>query len=189
MSHDFATSLARSHRAADWPGWHPLYQAFFPTMIACHDHRQDGDHQRVGIDRSIVLENAKTLWIDEKVRGRNTRTGTVYEDILLEVLSDKARRTPGWVSKPLQADYIAYLIAPMGLCHLLPVLQLQAAWSRHGRRWTEQFGSREAHNRDWITVSVPVPVDELYPAIGGALRARCDPWDFDDVAAPLMGGR
>ena len=109
----------------------------------------------------------------------------MYDDILLEVLSDKARVTPGWVNKPLQADFIAYLIAPLGVCHLLPVLQLQLAWTRNRHRWTERYGSREARNRGWVTVSVPVPVEVLYPAIGGGLRARFDPWlcEDEDLAA------
>src|SRR5690554_2191751 len=126
-----------SHGASDWPGWLELYQQYFQNVIGIHDHRQDGDHQRNGIDRSVVLSNAKVIYVDEKVRGRNKITGKVYDDILLEVLSDKARVVPGWVCKPLQADYIAYLIAPLGVCHLLPVLQLQLAWSRCGREWTK----------------------------------------------------
>lgn len=169
-----------SHRAADWPGWVELYQQYFPTMVGLHDHRQDGEHQRVGIDRSVVLSNAKTLWVDEKVRGRNQKTGRVYSDVLLEVLSDKRKRIPGWVVKPLQCDHIAYLIAPLGVCHLLPVLQLQLAWSRHGKKWFRQHGTREANNRTWITVSVPVPVGELYTAMGGGLTAKFQPWDVDE---------
>jgi hypothetical protein len=37
-------------------------------MAAMIDHRQDGEHQRAGIDRSIVLNNSKQILIDEKVR-------------------------------------------------------------------------------------------------------------------------
>lgn len=145
-------------------------------MLGMHDHRQDGDHQRVGIDRSIVLSNAKTLWIDEKVRGRSRITGKVYDDILLEVFSDKERLIPGWVVKPLQADYISYLIAPLGICYLLPVIQLQLAWSRCSAEWTRKYGHREARNKKWITASVPVPARELFPVIGGCLRSKFDPW-------------
>lgn len=178
--HLFEDSLAMSHAAADWPGWSPLYREFFPTLVGVHDHRQDGDHQRAGIDRSVVLSNAKTIWIDEKVRGRNKRTGKVYDDVLLEVLSNKERDVSGWVNKQIQADYIAYLIAPLGVCYLLPVLQMQLAWGRNGKVWTRQYGEREARNRDWTTVSVPVPVEVLYPAMGAGLRARFDPWEVDD---------
>lgn len=180
MIYDFNECLAMSHRAADWPGWVDLYRELFPTMIGCHDHRQDGDHQRAGIDRSIVLASSKQLLIDEKVRGRNKKTGQVYADILLEVWSKRDQRVPGWVVKPLQADYIAYLIAPHGRCYLLPVLQLQLAWSHHGERWTRNYRPREAHNNGWVTVSVPVPVDVLFPAMGAGLRASFAPWECDD---------
>lgn len=177
--HEFAPSLAMSHRAADWPGWLELYRAHFPTMVGCWDHRQDGDHQRAGIDRSILLANSKQILIDEKVRGRNKTTGRVYADILLETLSDRDRQTPGWIVKPLRADYIAYLIAPLGICYLLPVLQLQLAWSRYGDQWTAEYQTREARNNGWTTINVPVPANVLYPAIGSCLRSAFQPWEVE----------
>jgi hypothetical protein len=178
--HDFKASLVASHAASDWPGWEPLYRSYFPTMVGLHDHRQDGDHQRVGIDRSIVLSHGKQILIDEKVRGRNKSTGKVYEDIFLEFLGDRDRRVPGWVVKPLAADYIAYLIAPLGICHLLPVLQLQLAWSKNWPDWQARFGRREVPNKKWITVGTPVPTEVLYPAIGGGLRHKFNPWNLDE---------
>jgi len=187
FTHDFHTSLAMSHRASDWPGWEPLYREFFPTFAGMCDHRQDGDHQRLGIDRSITLANAKIILVDEKVRGRNNN-GNVYEDILLEVMSDKDRRTPGWVRKPLQADYIAYLIAPLGICHLLPVLQLQLAWERHGDKWTHENGTREARNTRWTTVNVPVDVNVLYQAIGNGLHRSFTSWEVG-TPEPTTGNR
>lgn len=184
MIHDFHESLAMSHRASDWAGWLDLYRDFFPNLIGLHDHRQDGEHQRAGVDRSVVLSNSRMILIDEKVRGRNRKTGRVYRDVLLEVLSDKERIEPGWVCKPVRADYIAYLIAPLGVCYLLPVLQLQLAWSRHGQQWRKDYGIREAFNKSWTTVNVPVPVDILFPAIGAGLRGTFDPWDyFEELAA------
>jgi hypothetical protein len=178
--HDFTASLAMSHSASDWTGWESLYRSYFPNLVGLHEHRQDGHHQRAGIDRSLVLDNGKVLYIDEKVRGRNKYTGVVYEDILLEYLSDRDRKAPGWVCKPLQADYIAYLIAPLGLCYLLPVLQLQLAWTRHGSGWMERYPICQAINSRWTTMNVAVPVDVLYPAIGGCLRAQFDPWEVVD---------
>ena len=35
------------------------------------DHRDDGEHQRAGIDRSVILANSKQLLIDEKVRNKD----------------------------------------------------------------------------------------------------------------------
>jgi hypothetical protein len=178
---DFKECLAFSHAGTDLPFWSECYHAAFPTMVAMHDHRQNGDHQKQGIDRSIILENGKILYIDEKLRGRNRITGRIYDDILLEEWSNKERQSPGWVVKPLLCDYIAYAIAPIGKCYLLPVIQLQSAWLQHGETWKgiARF-PREARNNGWITVNWPVSVQELFKAIGSCLRVQFDPFDFTE---------
>lgn len=190
--HHFDESLAISHRAEDLPLWREAYEKAFPTMSVMVNHRQDGQHQRNGIDRSIVLSNGKTIWVDEKVRGRNKKTGKVYGDIALEYLSDERRQTQGWVCKPLMADYIAYAIAPLGKCYMLPVLQLQSVWRTHGRQWlrdaTYNRNDRRilrAENVDkvtgyrWWTCSVAVEPAELFPLIGGCLRLEFTPCELD----------
>lgn len=179
VAHSFTQSLAASHAAEDLPFWLETYRAAFPGMIGMHNHRADGDHQRQGIDRSIVLDNSKQILIDEKVRWRNKKTGEVYSDIALEYLSDKQRNTPGWVCKPLLCDFIAYAIAPLGVCYLLPVLQLQQAWGIHGEKWIKQFPRIVADNEDfgnrWKTVSVGVPHKEVFRAIGNCHRIAFTP--------------
>jgi hypothetical protein len=177
VPHDFSESLAMSHAASDMPFWREIYQQAFPSMLAMIDHRQDGEHQRAGIDRSVILANSKQILIDEKVRGRNAKTGKVYEDIALEFISDEARKVPGWVCKPLRADYIAYAIAPLGRCYLLPVPQLQSAWEKHGEEWRDSYFEVRAENKGWTTVSVGIPVPVLFKAIGQALRVQFTPWD------------
>lgn len=178
---DFAECLRASHAASDWPGWESLYRQAFPGFREMVDHRENGEHQAAGIDRSIILANSKQILVDEKVRGRNRLTGKVYDDILLEVLSDRDRRTPGWVAKPLRADFIAYLILPLGKCYLLPVPQLQLAWARHGEQWAREYGTREALNPRWVTVNVPVPVGVLFLAIGACQRLSFDPMECIDA--------
>jgi hypothetical protein len=180
MQHSFEESLAMSHAASDLPFWRTVYTKAFPTMAAMIDHRQDGEHQRAGIDRSIILANSKQILIDEKVRGRNKKTGKVYDDIALEYWSDEGRKTPGWVCKPLRADLIAYAIAPLGRCFLLPVIPLQRAWKQYGDEWRENFFEVRAVNKGYTTVSVGVPVDILFPAIGRQFRISFDPVEFED---------
>lgn len=172
MIHDFAESLAASHAASDLPIWEQIYRRAFPTFCAMVDHRDDGEHQRAGIDRSVILANSKQLLIDEKVRNKD------YGDILLEYVSNDRFNSPGWVCKPLRADYIAYAIVPAGRCYLLPVIQLQIAWERHGELWKREFRNVPAQNNGYTTHSVAVPPERLFPAIGGALRVS-----FDKVAA------
>jgi len=196
--HDFGESLAKSHAAEDLPFWKEVYRKSFPTMIGMYNHRQDGDHQRQGIDRSIVLENSKQILIDEKVRYKNQTTGKIYDDILLEYWSNEGMRVPGWVCKPLLCDYIAYAIAPLGICYLLPVLQLQSAWSLYGQKWIAEFTSKiggpiRAKNKctggTYTTVSIAVPAKTLYPAIGAALRANFTPPEQEFDTEINAGGR
>lgn len=161
--------------AEDLPFWREVYEKAFPTMTAMINHRQDGEHQRAGIDRSIILYNSKQILIDEKTRFRNEITGKVYNDIALEYWSDEERKVPGWVCKPLRADYIAYAIAPIGICYLLPVIQLQQAWKEKEGEWIRKYPKIEAKNEGWTTISVGVPPEILFPAIGSRLRIEFKP--------------
>ena len=177
--HNFEESLARSHAAEDLSIWEEIYKEAFPNMKTMINHRQDGEHQRAGIDRSIVLENSKQILIDEKVRGKNQKTGKIYEDILLEYWSGYEQKIKGWVCKPLRADYIAYAIAPKGICYLLPVSQLQKAWKINCKTWVQLYPKIEAQNfyngRFWTTVSVAIPPNVLFKAIGQCLRIDFEP--------------
>jgi hypothetical protein len=179
---NFAECLKQSHAASDWNGWEALYRKAFPTFAAMIDHRQNGEHQLAGIDRSIVLENSTQILVDEKVRGKNRVTGVVYKDIALEFMSNNQKKTPGWVVKPLRADYIAYLIAPRGECYLLPVQQLQKAWLLRGEEWKSKYGIKYANNEGYQTKFCPVHVNELYQAIGAQLRVSFEPFDFIESA-------
>lgn len=174
--HNFGESLRRSHAASDLPLWLEIYRQAFPDMLACVDHRKDGEHQRAGIDRSIVLENSKQILVDEKIRYPSD-SGKVYHDILLEYLSSDKTDALGWVCKPLRCDFICYAIAATGKAYLLPVPQLQLAWSRHGSAWRATYGEKPAKNRGYRTWNCPVPVPVLFPAIGECLR-----YDFTPLA-------
>lgn len=167
--HDFNESLRQSHNASDLPIWRHIYRSAFPSMVACIDHRQDGEHQRAGIDRSVVLENSKQILIDEKVRTKS------FPDIALEFLSNDRRNAPGWVCKPLRADYICYAALPTGKAYLLPVPQLQQAWARYGAEWRRAAKDVVAQNRGYNTYSCPVPVPTLFRAIGECLRIEFEP--------------
>lgn len=167
--HDFQESLAASHRASDLPIWEEIYRQSFPDFLTMADHRMDGEHQRAGIDRSVILENSKQLLIDEKIRWKP------FTDIALEYLSNDRTGAPGWVCKPLRADYIAYAIAPLGICYMLPVIQLQQAWKRKGEIWKAACFTIKAPNRGYTTHSAAVPVNELFAEIGRALRVPFTP--------------
>lgn len=181
--HSFKESLAMSHKAEDLPIWGEVYKKAFPDMVGMQSYRADGFWQREGVDRGILLKTSKQLYVDEKVRGRNKKTGNIYEDIALEYLSSKESKTPGWVCKPLRADYIAYLIAPLGKCYLLPVIQMQSAWERNKVEWIGNSWPIQAKNFDektgraWTTLSCAVPVNVLFKEIGKDLRISFEPFE------------
>ena len=177
---DFHECLKFSHEAEELPFWGEVYHRAFPNMATMINHRQDGWHQRAGIDRSIILDNSKQILVDEKVRGRNRKTNKVYPDIALEYISNDRTGTPGWVCKPLQADYIAYAIAPFGQCFLLPVIQLQAAWNKRKTDWLNEYGSKPAKNDGYYTWFCPVPEKVLFWAIGQELRIPFTPCEYEE---------
>jgi len=175
---DFRECLKMSHEAEDLPFWEHVYRKAFPRMAAMVNHRADGWHQRAGIDRSIILDNSKKILIDEKVRGRNRRTGRIYEDVSLEYISNDKTGALGWVCKSLACDFIAYAIAPLGRCYLLPVNQLQCAWEKNKDDWFERFHALHAKNRGYNTWFLPIPIKTLFPAIGQELRISFEPFDY-----------
>lgn len=175
--HQFNESLEASHRYSDLPFWKECYEkAFAPHFATMVDHRENGYWQKLGIDRTIVLNTSKTIAVDEKVRYKD------FGDIALEYLSNDRTDAPGWVCKPLLADYIAYAVLPASMCYLLPVIQLQQVWLKHGTEWRKAadaksggFSNVAAHNSGYTTHSVAVPLRILFPAIGNALRISFTP--------------
>ena len=160
--HRFEDSLALSARyGPDW--WIPIYRRAFPTLMSAVAIEQDGWAQRAGIDRLLTLACGRTYTVDEKIRTED------WPDVLLERWSDERRKAPGWVQKPLAADFIAYAHAPAATCVLLPVPALQRAWRQHGRQWIGLYGQRRAQNEGYTTVSVPVPRGVLMQAIVEAM--------------------
>ena len=164
LVHRFNDSLTYSHAAADMPEWEAVYRKAFPTFSAMIDHRHDGEHQRAGIDRSVILQNSKQILIDEKVRKKD------FGDIALEYVSNDRRGDKGWVCKCIRADYIAYMIVPRRMCYMLPVVQLQTAWKANEQGWINEYGTIRAANDGYSTLSCCVPVAKLFAAIGNALR-------------------
>lgn len=156
--------MSESYADAGW--WLDLYRRAFPSLISAVCVRDDGWAQRGGIDRVITLASGRVYTVDEKVRTHD------WPDILLEQWSDEARRTPGWVQKPLACDFVAYAFAPSRRCYLLPVAPLQRAWRLYGRQWIDRYGQRRAHNVGYVSTNVPVPIDVLLHAMADAMVIR-----------------
>lgn len=178
--HVFEKSLAESHKAEELPIWREIYEKAFPDMIAMISYRENGEHQRAGIDRGVYLENSRQILIDEKAHW------TTFTTVALEYVSNASANppTPGWICKSLRAEYIAYAFIPFGKCYLFPVLQLQQAWNKNKETWMQKFPCREAKNGDthgnikYVTKFVGVPPDTIMAAIGQCLRVTFTPMEM-----------
>ena len=104
--------------------------------------------------------------VDEKVRRGK------WNDVLLEIWSDRDRRIRGWLVKDLHCDYIAYAFMPTkeGLC--LPFQLLRMAWRQHGQDWARRYRQVEAHNPGYITMSYAIPTDVLLDAVKDAMQVQ-----------------
>lgn len=181
---NFKEKLDFSKAASLHPVWEQLYRKRFPGMIKMIDMSHPGIHQKRGIDRILVLSNAKTVTIDEKVRTED------FKDIALEFESVRKKgrgSKPGWVCNPdYDCDYIAYAIFPIGKAYLLPTKQLQLAWETNKEEWiskyrkdfhvsyTEDYGKYE-------TRFCPVPADVLFEAIKYSHRFVFPPIGKEDL--------
>ncbi len=159
----FATDLAwsQSQHVADW--WESAYRQVWPDLATMAAVDEDGWGQRAGIDRVLTLQSGRTILIDEKVVRRT------YSSFFLEFWSDMQRQEPGWICKPLLAEYIAYAFAPSATCYLLPVLGLQTAWRQNGEAWKSRYGERPIQNARWVTVGVPVPITVVLDGVRDAM--------------------
>lgn len=163
MAANFQDDLAYSHAQSDQPFWGEVYRQAFPDMETMSNVRKDCLAQRGGIDRIILTKSGRVWTIDEKARRK------VYDDILLEYVSNDRTQAPGWVVKELMCDFIAYAQVPVRKCFLLPVLSLQRAWQLRGKHWLEIYGTRTAWNNDYCTLNCPVPYSELMRRMSEAM--------------------
>ena len=162
--HSFARSLAQAQASADLPFWEQIYRQAFPTFATMYAVRRDGWAQRGGIDRLVILESGKTLWIEEKLREKD------YADILLEYYSDRDRKVPGWIAQDLACDYLAYAFLPSARCYLLPFQPLRRCWHQHRREWVQRYGPPiEAVNAGYVSVGVAVPISVVLTALSQML--------------------
>lgn len=175
--HDFKQKLTWSQAASDEPFWNAVYRKAFPDMVSHVAQTGDVPAQRLGIDRHIILTNGVTLRVDEKKRERD------YADILLEFVSNDVTRTPGWIEKQLQIDYLAYAFMPSQRVYLFPWLLLRRAWLHYKADWLKTYRKVVAQNQGYRTHSVAVPIKVLQRAVQTAALIKLEPSDYKPVAA------
>ncbi len=163
-THDFKERLDYSWSTTHDPFWAAVYAKAFPNMVNAMPCERDGEHQRMGIDRVVLLDNGQILKIDEKKRESE------YNDILLEYVSVDTTGAPGWIEKNLAIDYLAYAFPNSKRCYLFPWPFLRRAWKQNGEQWKRQYKRVEAQNKGYKTISVAVPINVLYAAVNRATR-------------------
>lgn len=166
--HDFNERLQFSQDHRNELFWEQIYRKAFPDMEWCKACLEDGQGQRMGIDRIIYLKSGKQLSIDEKLRE------AVYQDIFLEFLSNDQTGALGWIEKPLNIDYLAYAFLPNKHCYLFDWLMLRRAWQQYKTEWMAHYGSKPAKNKGYITLGCPVPITILLKAVSNARIIQID---------------
>jgi len=167
VTHDFIERLEWSGALSDESAWVSMYRRLWPDMISAVRVDADSAYQRRGIDRIVLLNNGRQLWIDEKKRARD------YGDFLCEVGSarswDKsgpgAGHRIGWTLDPSkECDFIAYAVMPNSVCHLIPFELLRQAAVEFVEKWkaADLRYPRLARSSSWVTANVAVPWDVLW---------------------------
>jgi hypothetical protein len=174
----FAVDLEYSESQVLFDYWSEIYTKAFGEHTATAITGPNS--QRDGLDRVIVLPNQRQILIDEKaIRKHHTieHEGEMQDRLWIEEYSVYEKKVLGWGLKPLRADYIAYGFPTARRCHLLPVIQLQAAFKTHGRDWFNR-GWRAltalGMNDGYRTSGYKVPMNVLRKAIGEAMTIQLE---------------
>ncbi len=160
---DFSADLRFSQQSSDETFWDAVYRKAFPDLVCHMTTVGKSQAQHLGIDRVITLASGKTLYIDEKKRRGS------WSDILLEYVSADTTRSPGWMEKQLQIDYLAYAFMDTQRVYLYPWQLLRRAWLHYKDQWLSQYKTIEAVNRNYKTLSVAVPITELRRAVAKSM--------------------
>jgi hypothetical protein len=155
MTHNFRQQLDYANSEQDEKFWQSAYQKAFPIMRFAKNFADNMEAQRAGVDRTIYLPFGGKLRFDEKKRRKD------YGDILIEYMSNDRTKSPGWIAKPLQINYIAYAFMDTRRVLFIPFAELQAVWQEHGENWKAKYGTVPAKNATYTTLSVPVPEDVI----------------------------
>ena len=137
---DFREDLEFSHSADILPMWETIYNEAFPDNLGIFNNRDDGELQRNGIDRTIVLPGGKAIYVDEKV-GVSVKKG----DIFIEFIVTTKKLPAG------QKKFCGYILARSSkkVCYLLRSTGA-SSWKKQGA-WISDMVLR-AKNETYTTL-------------------------------------
>lgn len=170
MQHDFHISNGEARAYEESPAYEQLCKLFWPGLIKV-TLEDDLERQRWGIDARLLMHNGYRINVDNKIRAE------VWDDVLIEHISDEERRIPGWICKRLYCNYILTIFKPLNKGILIPRVPLQAVWAELGVQWIQEFPEIRAQNRSkdgraWITVSCALPIEILNEHVRGVQIAQ-----------------
>lgn len=155
-ANDCKTNLRQADRDSKHPKVQAIFKEMFPGCTEIEYHDDDLGRQFVGIDATIHA-NGEAYPIEIKIRYRNAKTGKLYNDVLLEFISNDVSGDPSWVVKETYSEYFIYLIPELGVGYKFSAVLLQRAWERLGESWKAKYGVKKAFNRQYYTHNVAVP--------------------------------
>lgn len=160
MAAAFQQRLSEAKQYSEDSIWWTIYKEYFPTMINMTNYNMFmGPHQFQGIDRSLDLNNGQRITIEEKVRSKSNPNDFLLE---YESISKSGKKTPGWIEKPLQCDYICIHEKDSQNTYLFPFQFLQLAWFKNKEKWLAEYkpiSIRGEFN------ACPVPKHVLFTAV------------------------
>ncbi len=145
MKYSFKRQLQRGRRAEKF-----LDSVFADRFQIKEAARND---ERRGIDRFFTeYETGKKFAIQYKADKTASRTGNAF----IETISVDRANIQGW-AYTCQADYIFYYIDDSGPIYVIRPRDLRKKLSR----WNRKYQTRSIPNKDYNTVGLLVPLDEL----------------------------
>lgn len=162
---DFKKQLAYSLDVTRNEDFDRFYFEAFPRLqrVEHISFEEQPELQLQGIDKKLHFKNGYITTVDEKVRTK------AYEDIFLEILSNRERKKPGALFT-IKADYMTYFIEPTGKAYLIPMLPLRMAWENNYKVWRKEYPYRIAKNTNYTTMGIAIPTDTLFKAINKELQ-------------------
>ena len=158
MNRHFQMELAYSLEERGNEMFDKFYFRVFPHLKSI-ELVKDINLQKLGIDKILIFESNKRIFIDEKKRRKD------YGDILLEEYSDFDNKKIGWLSRSKFTDYIVYALMDTKKIYLLPFQLLQLAWISNYGKWLNEYGRKFSNNENYRTSNIPIPTEILLESI------------------------
>lgn len=150
---NFYNQLKRSESDTIWTLVSGSINYMYPNHTTIENVTEQYKQDR-GMDK-IVITPAGNVSFEHKIREKK------YQDFLLEIISNDTKSTNGWIEKDLWCHYFMYGFQPTRETYTFLWSDLKQIWLMNRTDWIINYGVKEAQNRGYKTISVPVPFDTI----------------------------